>query len=244
MAGKGLKGSLGIFVSLSVLLAAGIAGARGTLFTGSLADDAMEVVEEADPCAEAEPLPEEGEAPGDEGGSETEPTPEPTPTESAEGEPEGCQETPAPPVEVDEGEAQGEGDQAEGESPQEEGAPQVVDGDRDAACDAAAGIEDSPLPEETKLIGLENAISHVLENCKKNPQAPGLLNALERLAENRARKEVRDEAKAERKAEHDARKAAKKAGKPQKNGGGPPAHAGPPHGGGPPSHAGGGKGKG
>jgi len=81
----------------------------------------------------------------------------------------------------------------------------------------AAGIE--PSEEETegeepvKAHGLDNAIQHVLANCVKNPQAPGLLNALERLSANRERHEAHEEWKAERKAERDAAKAERKAEK-------------------------------
>jgi hypothetical protein len=124
-----------------------------------------------------------------------------------------------------------EGDSEEGDS--EEGAeecppaeetedePEPASGsdepaeDRQAECEEAAGLSDE-LPEltseegedgsEEKVTGLDNAIQRVLANCIKNPQAPGLLNALRHLAENRERKMARDEAKAERKAAHAAGK--------------------------------------
>ena len=67
---------------------------------------------------------------------------------------------------------------------------------------------------DTKLHGLDNAIAHVLANCVKNPQAPGLLNALEHLAANQAKHEAHEAEKAERKAAHDAAKAEKHAGGP------------------------------
>ena len=62
-----------------------------------------------------------------------------------------------------------------------------------------------------KLTGLENAIAHVLANCLKNENAPGLINALERLVANMERKEAHDEWKAERQAEREAAKAAREA---------------------------------
>ena len=67
--------------------------------------------------------------------------------------------------------------------------------------------------EATKAHGLDNAIEHVLANCLKNPQAPGLLNALQRLADNRERHEAHEEWKAEMQAAKDARKAEKQAAK-------------------------------
>lgn len=209
MASRRLRSFLGTFVTLSVLVAAGVAGARGVLFTASVADDAVEeIVQEIDPCADEERVE----------GVESDPG-QADPVEGEE-DPEECQtEGPEPEGPKDENETR-----------------EVTQGDRDAACDAAAGIADNPLPEGERLTGLPNAISHVLGNCMKNHQAPGLLNALERLAENRERKEARDEAKAERKAEREARKAESQAGGGAGPGGGPPPHAGPP------SHAKGGKG--
>ena len=103
----------------------------------------------------------------------------------------------------------------------EEGEEAEVAGDpvdRQIECETAAGVEpsDGGGEEPEKLTGLDNAIAHVLANCLKNPQAPGLVNALERLAENKERhadheaaKAARAEARAERKAVHDAWKAAK-----------------------------------
>jgi hypothetical protein len=80
-------------------------------------------------------------------------------------------------------------------------------GDRQAECEEAAGLSDEEQDgSEEKVTGLDNAIQRVLANCIKNPQAPGLLNALRHLAENRDRKMARDEAKAERRATHAASK--------------------------------------
>ena len=67
--------------------------------------------------------------------------------------------------------------------------------------------------EATKGHGLDNAIEHVLANCLKNPQAPGLLNALERLAYNHERHEAHEEWKAEKQAAKDERKAEREAAK-------------------------------
>lgn len=122
-----------------------------------------------------------------------------------------------------------------------------VDPAREAACMEAAGIdpaedaeevpEDTTVDEETKAHGLENAIERLLENCIKNPQAPGLLTALERHEANRLRHEEHEAWKAERKAEReaakDARKAERRAGTPGhgKGHGGDGGH-GNPHGGG------------
>jgi hypothetical protein len=90
---------------------------------------------------------------------------------------------------------------------------------RVAACEEAAGR--SSEPSEARLPGVDRAIDRVLANCIKNPQAPGLVNALERLSRNRERHQ-----------------AGADAGEAAKQGGGPPEHAG----GGPPSHANGGGG--
>jgi hypothetical protein len=123
----------------------------------------------------------------------------------------------------------------------------TVDPEREAACNEAAGIvppvdgtgttdgTDGTTPDPVKLTGLDNAISHVLANCMKNPDSPGLVNALEHLVANQAKHEAHDAAKAERKAEQAARKAANEHGhghdgdhgNPHTDGG-----SGNPHGGG------------
>ena len=95
-----------------------------------------------------------------------------------------------------------------------------VDPEREAACNEAAGVvptdtgtttgdatTDVTTDEPTKIVGLDNAIAHVLANCMKNPDAPGLVNALQHLVANQAKHEAHDAAKTERKAAHDARKA-------------------------------------
>jgi hypothetical protein len=143
-------------------------------------------------------------------------------------------------------ESDGETDD-EGEDSEEtdDGAP--ADVEREADCLDAAGIEPSEEGEDadgeaTKAHGLDNAIDHVLANCLKNPQAPGLLNALERLAANRERHEAHEEWKAEKEAAKDARKAEKEAAKDARkadkhagshgNGHGRAGGNGNPHGGG------------
>ena len=97
--------------------------------------------------------------------------------------------------------------------------------DREAECNTAAGIDPTAAPSANPaaVTGLDDAISHVLANCIKNPQAPGLVNAVERLMANQERKALhdaahdegaaaaREAAKADRQAAHDAAKAAKQA---------------------------------
>lgn len=119
-----------------------------------------------------------------------------------------------------------------------DGGGSVEDAQRVADCEAAAGQSSGGGGE--KLTGLDRAIEQVLENCIKNPQAPGLVNALEHLALNRERKEAREEERAARAegreaaneartADRDARKEAPEganaAGKGAQGSGGPPSHA-------------------
>jgi len=85
-------------------------------------------------------------------------------------------------------------------------------GDREGDCDSAAGIVPDEGEEEVvedKLTGLDNAIDHVLANCKKNPKAPGLLVALSHLVSNRDKHEAHEAWKAERAAARAEAKAAK-----------------------------------
>lgn len=119
-----------------------------------------------------------------------------------------------------------------------DGGGTVEDAQRVADCEAAAGQSSEGGGE--KLIGLDRAIERVLENCIKNPQAPGLVNALEHLSLNRERKEAREEERgaraetrqaakeareAEREARKEAREAAKAADRASRGSGGPPSHA-------------------
>ncbi|MGH2555256.1 MAG: hypothetical protein ACRDHO_06025 [Actinomycetota bacterium] len=96
---------------------------------------------------------------------------------------------------------------------------------REAECRAAAGMSTAGDGEEgsgaaaagetaeEKKTGLDRAIEVVLANCIKNPQAPGLLNALRHLADNRDRHLAREAAKAERRAAREAAKDARQAAK-------------------------------
>ena len=95
-----------------------------------------------------------------------------------------------------------------------------IDPTEDAGADAEA----------TEPHGLDNAIEHVLANCVKNPQAPGLLNALTRLAANRERHEEHRAWLAERKAEREAAKAERKADRGAGHGNGGGNRHGNPHG--------------
>lgn len=93
--------------------------------------------------------------------------------------------------------------------------------DRQADCEAAAGVspvgpDPGTVTEDVKLTGLDNAIERVLANCVKNPQAPGLLNALEHLIANRDRHQAKEAEKALRAAERAERKAAREAWKAAK----------------------------
>ena len=83
--------------------------------------------------------------------------------------------------------------------------------DRAAACYAAAGLDPNATTSDVPATGLENAIQHVLANCIKNPQAPGLITALEHLYANQQRHAAHEAEKAARQAAHDAEKAARKA---------------------------------
>ena len=105
---------------------------------------------------------------------------------------------------ADDGDAEDEGDTGRKDA--------AADPEREAACAEAAGWQDGvPEPADgEKLHGIENAMAHVYANCVKN-DAPGLINALERLAANAARHEAHDAEKAARAAEREAEKAARAA---------------------------------
>jgi hypothetical protein len=88
--------------------------------------------------------------------------------------------------------------------------------DRGAACKEAAGITDeagSPsgdgIEAPEKTTGLDHAVEVVMANCIKNPQAPGLLNALRHLVANRDRHMAHEQEKAARRAAREAAKAAR-----------------------------------
>ena len=127
-----------------------------------------------------------------------------------------------------------------------DGGGTVEDVQRVADCEAAAGQSSEGSGE--KLTGLDRAIERVLENCIKNPQAPGLVNALEHLALNRERKEAREEERAARAEAREAAKEAREADREARKQAREAARAGKAQGtGGPPSHSragGNGRGKG
>jgi hypothetical protein len=148
--------------------------------------------------------PEDEGTPDDEGSSEDETTSPGEETPGEEGNPEECEE----PDEGDETTEPGEGDEAT-----QPGDP----ADREAECKEAAGM--STLTEgeggaadgtegEVKK-GLDHAIEVVLANCIKNPQAPGLVNALRHLVANRDRHLAHKAELAARRAARDAAKAAR-----------------------------------
>jgi hypothetical protein len=154
-----------------------------------------------------------------------------------------------------------EGEDPEGEDPEEcepgegedEEAPDgtVLDPEsREAECSNAAGLLDEEGNAQTvddvygeldAPHGQTHSMEVLLANCKKNPQAPGLLRALEVHQRNLERWEARAErradreaAKAERKAARDVAKAERKAAKgaakaARGHDGGPPPGAGPGH---------------
>jgi hypothetical protein len=90
--------------------------------------------------------------------------------------------------------------------------------DREAECKTAAGLSTvaggqggsggttGETQGDVKTTGLDHAIEVVLANCIKNPQAPGLVNALRHLVANRDRHLAHQ-------AEKDARRAAREAAK-------------------------------
>ena len=136
----------------------------------------------------------------------TDPSEEPDASCDDQGEDEGTDPSEDPDVSDTENESETSAD-----DPSATETPSPVD--REAECNEAAGIDptappgtESPAP----LKGLDNAIAHVLANCLKNPDAPGLPNALKHLVANRDRKALHD---AEHEADKSARDAAKEARK-------------------------------
>jgi hypothetical protein len=159
------------------------------------------------------------------------PTPSPSPSESPSPSP-SPSESPSPDESPssDQGDQdeqgendQGTSDQQESDDCKDEGTDQgptpkpSPSADREKACMDAAGMSTDSTAAGTagtpqvKTTGLDHAIEMVLANCIKNPQAPGLLNALHHLVANRDRHAALDAEKAARKAAHDAAKAARKA---------------------------------
>ena len=85
---------------------------------------------------------------------------------------------------------------------------------READCREAAGLAvGGEGPEGDEPPGLDHSTEVLLRNCVKNPQAEGLLNALRRHAENRARLAEKRAAKAAKAAERAERRAEDKPGK-------------------------------
>jgi hypothetical protein len=66
---------------------------------------------------------------------------------------------------------------------------------REAACRKTAGFPDGGSPSEERSSGLAHSMDVLLANCVKNPQAPGLLTALEHHRANLERKAAHDAAK-------------------------------------------------
>ena len=130
-----------------------------------------------------------------------------TPVDETE-EPEGTDESEVP-------EESGGTDESDGTDESE--APEESDGTDDPAesedCEDEAGDEETTdeTEEPEKVTGLENAIAHVLENCIKNENAPGLITALEHLVANQERKADHDAWLEERRAEREAAKAEREA---------------------------------
>jgi hypothetical protein len=99
------------------------------------------------------------------------------------------------------------------DSPEQDTTKPADNTDREKACKEAAGVTDLPggsapdLPTEGKTTGLDHAIQVVMANCIKNPQAPGLLNALRHLVANRAAQAAREAERAARRDAHDEAKA-------------------------------------
>ena len=121
----------------------------------------------------------------------------------------------------DEADDEGGSDERQTES-SDRAEPADVDPERERRClEAATPHEDegdetgdtdaSEEAENEKLTGLENSIDHVLENCMKNGDAPGLITALDHLVGNMERKADHLEWLDERRAEREAAKAAREA---------------------------------
>jgi hypothetical protein len=121
---------------------------------------------------------------------------------------------------------QDEGDDQECEQPEGDGTTEPADegdggskpapsAEREAACNEAAGVKQGSggasagTTTAEKTTGLDHAIEVVLANCIKNPQAPGLLNALRHLVANRDKHLAHEAEKAARRAAREAAQAAR-----------------------------------
>ena len=159
------------------------------------------------------------------------PTPSPSPSASPSPSP-SPSESPSPSLSPsespspDQGDQDEQGDQGDQGTSDEQGSGDCQDSnkepkarpspsaEREKACMDAAGMSGSTAGTgsgQVKTTGLDHAIEQVLANCIKNPQAPGLLNALRHLVANRDHHAALDAEKAARKAAHDAAKAARQA---------------------------------
>lgn len=200
-----------VWVVAATMATAGLAFA-GQLGLAPASEIALVAEETPEPC---EPSDQEEPATGEEPvASEVEPG---TAEEEAQPAEEECEPEGSGP-------AEGEGTEPEGDG---EEAPSEADAERVAACEEAAGltpVEGTPEGEETseapvveKTHGLEHSTEVLLQNCIKNPQSQGLLNALRHHAINRARHEAKAAAKAAKKAAKAAkiRKAAEGEGETQ-----------------------------
>ena len=186
---------LASLLAVGMIASAGLAVTRPSMpSSGETAttesDPGTTCVDEGSPAAEPDELGEGAPGCGDVEGTDE------------EGEPSQSEEDDSAGVDAPDGE------ETDGDAPGDDAESGAVDPIREAACNEAAGV--TPDPEETegamdpvveKPHGLENAIAHVLENCRYNPQAPGLLVALRHLAANAAKHEMHEEAKADAKRE-------------------------------------------
>ena len=183
-----------MWVVAATMATAGLAFA-GQLGLAPASEIALVAEETPEPC---EPSDQEEPATGEEPvASEVEPG---TAEEEAQPAEEECEPEGSGP-------AEGEGTEPEGDG---EEAPSEADAERVAACEEAAGLtpaEGTPEGEETseapvveKTHGLEHSTEVLLQNCIKNPQSQGLLNALRHHAINRARHEAKAAAKAAKRA--------------------------------------------
>src|SRR5439155_1536409 len=174
-------------------------------------------------CPSPTPSPSPSESPAPSPSPSESPSPSSSPSESPSPD-QGDQDEQGDQGTSDDHESDDQGDQGTSEqessdckdSKKDTTKPGATTADRQKACMAAAGMSGPTVSNDSsqvKTTGLDHAIERVLANCIKNPQAPGLLNALRHLVANGERHAAHDEEKAARKAAHEAAKAARKAAK-------------------------------